>query len=175
MAMLSRADAWKLTRLNLVLRRPWTASRFRLETLDVSVSDAGREDADPASPSPLLSRISNEMVSAQKEYFGRGPTKAKSYLLDDFLVVVMRGVLLPVEKTMLEAGKEDIVRQYRQDFQNAMTERLVGKIEELTGRKILTYQAQVLFDPDLMIELFFFDNSMTSEQVQEATGQLEWK
>jgi uncharacterized protein YbcI len=137
----------------------------------VSVSDAGRDDAEPASSSRLLSRISNEMVSAQKEYFGRGPTKAKSYLLDDFLMVVMRGVLLRVETTMLEAGKEDIVRQYRQDFQNAMTERLVGKIEELTGRKILTYQAQVLFDPDLVIELFFFDNSVTSEQVQEATGQ----
>lgn len=105
------------------------------------------------------------MVRAQKEFFGRGPTKAKSYLLDDFLLVVMRGGFLPVERTMLEAGKEDIVRQYRQDFQDAMTGRLVDKIEGLTGRKILTYQAQVMFDPDMVFELFFFNDSATSEQL----------
>lgn len=138
----------------------------------MGVSDAGGEDAKSDSPSRLLSQISSEMVRAQKEFFGRGPAKTKSYLLDDFLLIVMRGGLLPVERTMLEAGKEDIVRQYRQDCANAMTGRLVGRMEELTGRKILTYQAQVLFDPTIVIELFFFNDSVTSAQVQETIGPL---
>jgi len=50
----------------------------------------------------LLARLSNEMVRAQKQFFGKGPTGAKSYLLDDLLIIVMRGGLTTAEKTMLE-------------------------------------------------------------------------
>ncbi len=55
------------------------------------VSDEGRDDAASDTPSTLLAQISNEMVRAQKTYFGRGPDKAKSYIIDDFLLIVMRG------------------------------------------------------------------------------------
>jgi uncharacterized protein YbcI len=137
------------------------------------VSEEGREDAASGAPSGLLAQISNEMVRAQKTYFGRGPEQAKSYILDDFLLIVMRGGFLPVERTMLEGGKEDIVRQYRQEFENEMTATLIGKMQELTGRKILTYQSQILFDPDIVIEIFFFDQSASSEQINATVeGQL---
>lgn len=36
----------------------------------------------------LLSRLSNEMVRAQKRFFGKGPTEARSYMLDDMLIIV---------------------------------------------------------------------------------------
>ena len=131
------------------------------------VSASGQEDAASARPSSLLSQISNEMVRAQKQYFGRGPTRVKSYLLDDFLLIVMRGGFLPVERTMLDAGKQDTVRQFRQDFENEMTDRLIGTMQELTGRRIVTYQSQILFDPDIVIEIFFFDEPATPEQLQD--------
>ena len=133
---------------------------------DEHTSEAGRADAASEAPSTLLAQISNEMVRAQKEYFGRGPDQAKSYILDDFLLIVMRGGMLPVERTMLDAGKEDVVRQYRQDYENAMTETLIGKMQELTGRTIVTYQSQVLFDPEIVIEIFFFDQSGSNEQIK---------
>ena len=137
------------------------------------VSEKGREDAASDAPSSLLAQISNEMVRAQKAYFGRGPEQARSYILDDFLLIVMRGGLLPVERTMLEGGKHDIVRQYRQDFENEMTATLIDKMQELTGRTILTYQSQILFDPDIVIEIFFFDQSGSSEQIRDTVeGQL---
>lgn len=113
------------------------------------------------------------MVRAQKAYFGRGPERARSYILDDFLLIVMRGGLLPVERTMLEAGKQDMVRQYRQAYENEMTATLIGKMQELTGRTILNYQSQILFDPDIVVEIFFFDQSGSSEQIQDTVeGQL---
>jgi hypothetical protein len=62
----------------------------------------------------LLSAISREMVKAMKTYYGRGPTKAKSYLVDDLLFIVMRGGGTEAEKTMLEAGEHDPVREFRQ-------------------------------------------------------------
>lgn len=122
----------------------------------------------------LLSRISNEMVRAQKQYFGRGPTSAKSYLLDDFLLVVMRGSQTQAEKSMLEFGHEDRVRDFRQQFENEMTTRLSATIEELTGRKVLGYQSQILFEPEVVVELFFFDRAVEESEVRvTAEGQLQ--
>src|SRR4051794_23030856 len=85
----------------------------------------------------LLSRISTEMVRAQKKFFGKGPETAKSYMLDDFLMIVMRGSQTQAEATMVDFGQEDLVRNFRQEFENEMTSRLVGMVEELTGRKVL--------------------------------------
>ena len=121
-----------------------------------------------------LARVSTEIVRAQKEFFGKGPTQAKSYILDDLLIVVMRGGLTTAEHTMLEFGHQDQVRQFRQLFENAMTERLTGKVEELTGRKVLTYQSQIMFDPDVVVEMFVFDQPAADDgRVATAEGQLE--
>ncbi len=95
-------------------------------------------------------------------------------MLDDFLMVVMRDSVTQSELTMLEFGEQDLVRQFRQTFQNRMDETLVGKIEEVTGRKVITYQSQILFDPHIVIEIFFFDRPADEEQTHEtAVGQLE--
>ena len=103
-----------------------------------------------------LARISREVVATMKREYGRGPVSAQSYLIDDFLIVVMRGGLTTAEKTMLEVGRPDAVREFRQIFENEMKETLVGLIEGLVGREVVTYQSQVLFDPDIVIEIFFF-------------------
>ena len=107
----------------------------------------------------LLARISDELVRMQKEHYGRGPVKAKSYMLDDLLVTVMRGGMTTAERTMLDRGRADAVRAFRQGWQDEMADRLVARVEELTGRRVATYQSQVLFDPDTIVELFVFDEA----------------
>jgi uncharacterized protein YbcI len=131
-------------------------------------------DAQHGDGADLLSRISSEMVRAQKKYFGRGPTQTKSYMLDDFLLIVMRGSQTQAEQTMLEFGRADLVREFRQQFENEMTSRLVGMVEDLTGRKVLGYQSQILFRPEVVIEIFFFDKPAEESEVEAtARGQLE--
>jgi uncharacterized protein YbcI len=107
----------------------------------------------------VTAQISTQVVRTLKESFGKGPVKAKSYLLDDFLLVVMRGGMTVAEETMLERGHADLVRQFRQAFQNEMRDALVAKVEALTGRTVVNYQSQVLFDPDVVLEIFFFDDT----------------
>lgn len=122
--------------------------------------------------STLLMHISNEAVQAQKQYFGKGPVKARSYFFDDLLLIVMRGGLTTAEKTMLEFGRADEVRQFRQVFENEMSERLIGMIEELTGRKVLTYQSQIMFDPDVVVEIFVFDDRLPAEGIEATAAGL---
>jgi uncharacterized protein YbcI len=108
----------------------------------------------------LLRRLSSSMGAMQKTAFGKGPVSTKSYMFDDMLLIVMREGLTQAELTMLEFGRHDLVREFRQQFENEMTRRIIDMIEELTGRKVLTYQSQVMFDPHVVVEMFVFDNSL---------------
>ena len=124
----------------------------------------------------LLMRISTEMVRAQKKFFGKGPTQAKSYFLDDMLIIVMKGGLTTAEKTMLDFGEEDQVREFRQIFENEMTDRLTDMIEQLTGRKVVSYQSQIMFSPDRVVEMFVFDDTARADFIKAtAEGQLSGK
>jgi uncharacterized protein YbcI len=120
----------------------------------------------------LLSAISREMVRTMKTYYGKGPEKAKSYLVDDLLFIVMRGGGTVAEQTMIDAGQEDAVRDFRQRFENEMSERLTYMVEQLTKRKVINYQSQILFDPDISIEIFVFDKPIAEEAREETAEAL---
>ena len=117
----------------------------------------------------LLAQVSNEVVRTIKDSFGKGPVKAKSYLLDDFLLVVMRGGVTVAEQTMLDRGHSDLVRQFRQTYQNEMGTELVTKVETLTGRQVVNYQSQILFDPHIVMEIFFFNGSGAGDDADTAS------
>lgn len=127
---------------------------------------------DGQSGAALLAAISREMVKAMKSFYGRGPTKAKSYLIDDLLFVVMRGGITEAEQTLLDAGEADAVRAFRQHFENVMGERLIGTVEQLTERKVITYQSQVLFDPHTIIEIFLFEKPFERDTIEETARAL---
>ena len=129
-------------------------------------------DEDIDAGGEMLARLSNEMVRAQKKFYGMGPTEAKSYLVDDLLFIVMRGGMTTAEKTMLEFGQQDLVRQFRQTFENEMTKRLTEMVEEITGRSVCTYQSQVMFDPDVVVEMFVFDQPGSAD-ARGATGRAQ--
>ncbi|MDP9262356.1 MAG: DUF2294 domain-containing protein [Actinomycetota bacterium] len=134
------------------------------------------EQPGPSAEAPgqsVLSRISTEMVRLQKQYFGKGPERAKSYMVDDLLFIVMRGGVTTAEQTMLDSDQENLVRNFRQQFENELSARLIGMVEEVTGRKVVNYQSQIVFDPDIVFEIFIFDEKAGREQVREtAEAQL---
>ena len=47
-----------------------------------------------------LARISNAIVGIFSECYGRGPTKAKSYLFDNYVLCVLEDILTTVERTL---------------------------------------------------------------------------
>lgn len=120
----------------------------------------------------MLARLSDEMVRAKKQFFGKGPEQAKSYMLDDLLIVVMRGGLTTAEQTMLRFGRENLVREFRQLFENDMTEVLTGLVEQTTGRTVVNYQSQIMFDPDIIVEMFFFADPRQDGIEATVEGQL---
>jgi uncharacterized protein YbcI len=115
-------------------------------------------DAPTLSGGQLLAAISTRMVAMLRENYGRGPMKAKTYALDDIVVVVLRGTgFTPLEQTILDGGMPDRVVAMREDFQRMMAHRYRGMIEDLTGRKVLAFLSQAHIEPDITMEVFFVD------------------
>jgi uncharacterized protein YbcI len=104
-----------------------------------------------------LARISTRIVQLHKEFYGRGPEKAKTYYQDDLVVVLMRGGFTRVEETLLEEGLGDSVIRQRMDFQVAMRPRFREVIEEELGRKVVGFMSGSHQHPDLLGETFILE------------------
>jgi uncharacterized protein YbcI len=119
-----------------------------------------------AAPTPLaggklLAEISTRIVAILREHYGRGPMKAKTYALDDVIVVVMRGSgFTSLEKTIMDSGEPDRVVGMRHDFQRMMTARFTATIEELTCRNVVAFLSQAHVEPDITMEIFFLDEPL---------------
>lgn len=110
----------------------------------------------------LRQDISTAMVSLYKEHFGRGPTRCRTYLHPELVIVVLGGGYSAAEQTLLEAGKWYEVRQARQIWQDSMQARFVDAIEKLTGRDVAAFMSSNRQDPDLAVELFVLETEHTS-------------
>src|SRR3954447_647989 len=101
--------------------------------------------------------ISNALVTVKKQLYGKGPVKAKTYINDTYVFSVLEGGLTRNEETMIEAGQHRLVREYRLRFQEAVSDTITTAIEEVTGRKVLAYHSQIVFEPDRAFEIFVLD------------------
>ena len=108
----------------------------------------------------MLAGISTSIVGLYREHFGKGPTKAKTYALDDVVICVLRDGLTTVEKTLFGRGRGDAVREMRSAFQDAVADRFTGAVEATTGRRVIAFMSQAHVDPDLAIEVFFLDQAL---------------
>ena len=102
----------------------------------------------------MLTAISDGLVALLKEFYGRGPTRAKSYFEDDLVVCLLRGGFTRVEQTLLEGGRGSSVIQQRMEFQELMRQRFETVIEQATGRHVIGFMSGNQQDPDLMCEVF---------------------
>lgn len=108
----------------------------------------------PQSHGDVLTAISDGMVALLKEFYGRGPTRAKSYYENDLVVCVLRGGFTRVEQTLLEGGRGAAVIQQRMEFQELMRDRFIAVIENATGQRVIGYMSGNQQEPDIMCEVF---------------------
>jgi uncharacterized protein YbcI len=118
----------------------------------------------------LLAAISTRIVAMLHEHYGRGPMKAKTYAIDDIIVVVMRGTgFTPLEQTIMDSGEPGRVIAMRENFQQVMAERYKQAIEDLTSRRVLAFLSQAHVEPDITMEIFFVDRPLDGFGAVEVT------
>jgi uncharacterized protein YbcI len=130
---------------------------------------SGPEQPDTRSEAPrreqlfggrLLAEITDRLVLLIREHYGRGPIKAKTYVLDNLIVRVLGDGFIALERTMMEGGEPERVLEMRRDFQRLMKVRYSEMVEQLTGRKVLAFLSQAHVEPDLTVEMFLMDGPL---------------
>jgi uncharacterized protein YbcI len=116
---------------------------------------------DPASPSDehprrgdLNAAISNAVVKIQREYLGRGPTKARTSIRDNTVVVLLEDTLTKAERSLVLDGKEHEVLVTRGSLQRTMRRDMEAAVAALTGRQVVAFMSTNHIDPDLACEVF---------------------
>jgi uncharacterized protein YbcI len=124
----------------------------------------------PLAGGHLLAAISTSIVGILRDHYGRGPMKAKTYVLDDVIVVVMRGSgFTALEQTIMDSGEPNRVIEMREDFQRVMATRYKDTIRELTGRNVVAFLSQAHVEPDITMEIFFIDGPLEGFGAVEIT------
>jgi uncharacterized protein YbcI len=124
-----------------------------------ALAAAGPGDGVRGDAGEMRQSVSNAMVAMKKQFYGKGPTKAKTFLNDNYVFCVLEGGLTRNEETLLAAGHEDVIRQYRLRFQEAVAAATTQAVAEITGREVLTYHSQIVFNPTRAFEIFVLDGS----------------
>jgi uncharacterized protein YbcI len=109
----------------------------------------------------LAASISNAIVGIHSKHYGKGPTKAKTYLIDDMVVCVMQDVFTTVERTLIDAGKGDLVREVRTTFHYALRDDFISAISAVVGRPARSFMSQIDCDADMAIEFFLLEDGVT--------------
>lgn len=105
-------------------------------------------------PGDVRTQISDGIVGLLKEYYGRGPEQAKTYVHSDLVVCLLGGGFTPAEETLRAAGYgEDVIRQ-RIAFQEVMRERFEEVVTRATGRRVVGFMSGNQQDPDMICEIF---------------------
>jgi uncharacterized protein YbcI len=112
-------------------------------------SDTGQGEA--------LAKITSSLVSLHKEFYGKGPLKAKTFLVNDTVICVLEGGFTIVERTLIDNGEAPAVHNIRSRFQSVMKSQFSGVIEETLDREVRAYMSQVHTNPDVAVELFLLE------------------
>ena len=113
--------------------------------------------AEPGDRGRQASAISNAITRLHREHYGRGATSTRTVIQRNYVVAFMEDIYTPVERTLLDAGREDAVKETRQIFQQAMRGRFTEAVEDVTGRKVVAFMSQVHFAPDMAAEIFVLE------------------
>jgi len=114
----------------------------------------------------IEAEISEAIVKFEKEYMGRGPEETKTYIIDDLVLVRLKGIMTQAEYQLARANDNprgrELIKQVRHELLEKGRPLLEAMIHDLTGRKPLslhtdistvTGERMILFTLDAALEV----------------------
>jgi uncharacterized protein YbcI len=103
--------------------------------------------------------ISTGLVRLLRDYTGRGPTKARTYIADNLVTCVFEDTLTKGERVLAEHdGGHELILRHRKAFQRAMSRDARSLVEQVTGRTVIAFLSDNHIDPDVAVETFILES-----------------
>jgi uncharacterized protein YbcI len=120
--------------------------------------------------------ISNAVMRLTNELYGRGAARTRTFVTDEHVFCALEGVLTKVERTLVEAGETELVREMRTRFMHMVRPMFAAEVARLLGREVLAMESQLVFDPDTLFLIFVLGDGRAPEpaaaagEIAEANG-----
>jgi uncharacterized protein YbcI len=114
-------------------------------------------NASPPAVGQTAGEVTTALVGLFREYTGRGPTKARTTLADDSVLVVLQDTMTQEERMLVVKGKCDTVLDTRRQVQEILRQDAIEIVERITARKVVAFMSSNHVDPDLAAEVFVLE------------------
>lgn len=104
--------------------------------------------------------ITKSVISFYRENMGIGPEQAKTYIIEDLVLVRVKGKLSPLEKKLLE--DEDgisLIKDIRKKFHELSTKKLGLLIEGITNQKVISSHSDISTKTGEMMNVFVLEKN----------------
>jgi uncharacterized protein YbcI len=128
----------------------------------------GRADSSAGSGGGARAAISNAVVRLMNDLYGKGAARTRTFIAEEHVFCALEGVLTTVERTLVEAGETDLVRELRVRFGEMVRPIVAGEVARLLGREVIAMQSQLVFDPDTLFLIFVLGDGRLSEPASNA-------
>ena len=105
----------------------------------------------------VAAAIANATVQLMHEYTGRGPTRARTYIDEELITVVLEDTMTMGERSLVRDGHVELVLALRKAFQMTMSSQLIAAVERHSGRKVRAFLSDNHVDPDVAVETFILE------------------
>ena len=110
----------------------------------------------------LEAEISTAVTKFEKEYIGRGPKESKSFIIEDMVIIRLKGILTPAEeKLAVEEGGAQIIKQMRMRLIESSQKMLEEIIESITQTEVISLLTDI--NPKSGERIFVFSLSKNLE------------
>jgi uncharacterized protein YbcI len=133
-------------------------------------------DTAPPSGGAVRAAISNAVMRLTNELYGRGAARTRTFVTDEHVFCALEGLLTSVERTLVEAGETELVRELRTRFMQMVRPMFAAEVARLVGRQVLAMESQIVFDPDTLFLIFVLGDGRAPEpaaasgEIAEANG-----
>jgi uncharacterized protein YbcI len=116
-----------------------------------------RTDGSRVAGASLALAISNGFLGLHRQHYGRGAGRARTMIQGDYVACFLEDVFTPIERTLIDRGRWDQVREMRITYQDELGAEYRAVVEKHTGRKVRAFFSQVTCDPDMALEAFVLE------------------
>lgn len=121
---------------------------------------------DNRSKGQIEDSISKEVTSFYAENLGVGPRQAKSYILEDMVIVRLQGKFLPIEENLLKLSHEkgiELIKNIRKSLHEIATKQLGEIIKKITNHEVISSHSDISTKTGERIEIFILDTDFEKE------------
>ena len=88
--------------------------------------------------------VTTALTQFERDHLGRGPKAARTYIVEDMVVVRLEGILSPAEQQLSqETGGVELIKQMRTRLIESSSEQLCALVREATGLPVTTMHSDI--------------------------------